>query len=73
MTSAIDSGQPQPIPPDSSFNCQMNRRMTTLADSGSDDELREMAEMEIAEAEEKLPGAERDMMIALIPPDPTDR
>jgi peptide chain release factor 1 len=43
-----------------------------LADAGSDAELREMAEMEIAEAEEKLPQAERDMMIALIPPDPTD-
>jgi len=43
-----------------------------LADSGSDDELREMAEMELAEIEEKLPLAERDMMVSLIPPDPTD-
>jgi peptide chain release factor 1 len=43
-----------------------------LADSGSDDELREIAEMEIAEAEEKLPIAEREMMISLIPPDPSD-
>jgi len=43
-----------------------------LADSDSDDELREMAEMEIAETEEKLPTAERKMMVALIPPDPTD-
>ncbi len=43
-----------------------------LSDAGSDDELREMAEMELAEIEEQLPAAERDMMIALIPPDPTD-
>jgi len=43
-----------------------------LADSSSDAELREMAEMEIAEAEEKLPIAEREMTVSLIPPDPTD-
>jgi len=43
-----------------------------LADAGSDEELREMAEMELADIGEKLPQAERDMMIALIPPDPTD-
>ncbi len=43
-----------------------------LADADSDDELREMAEMELAEVEEKLPEAEREMMISLIPPDPTD-
>ncbi len=43
-----------------------------LADAGSDGELREMAEMELAEVAEKLPQAERDMMVALIPPDPTD-
>jgi peptide chain release factor 1 len=43
-----------------------------LADSDSDDELREMAGMEIADVEENLPQAERNMMIALIPPDPTD-
>lgn len=43
-----------------------------LADADSDAELREMAEMEIADAEEKLPIAEREMMVALIPPDPTD-
>jgi peptide chain release factor 1 len=45
---------------------------TILADSTSDDELREMAEIEIAECEEKLPIAEREMMVSLIPPDPTD-
>lgn len=43
-----------------------------LSDSGSDAELREMAEMELADIEESLPQAERDMMVALIPPDPTD-
>ncbi|MDF7800515.1 peptide chain release factor 1 [Pontiellaceae bacterium B1224] len=43
-----------------------------LSDSDSDEELREMAEMELADVEEKLPQAERDMEIALIPPDPTD-
>jgi peptide chain release factor 1 len=43
-----------------------------LAEADSDDELREMAEMELAELEQKLPDAERDLMIALIPPDPTD-
>jgi peptide chain release factor 1 len=43
-----------------------------LADSDSDDELREMAEMELADIEEKLPLAERAMMISLIPPDKTD-
>lgn len=43
-----------------------------LADAESDDELREMAEMELAEIEEKLPEADHTMMIALIPPDPTD-
>jgi peptide chain release factor 1 len=43
-----------------------------LADAGSDAELKEMAEMELAEIEETLPQAERNMMVALIPPDPTD-
>ena len=43
-----------------------------LSDPASDDELREMAQMELVDLEEKLPVAEREMMIALIPPDPTD-
>ena len=43
-----------------------------LADSDTDDELKEMAEMELAEAGEKLPAAEKAIMIALIPPDPAD-
>ena len=43
-----------------------------LADSDTDDELKEMAEMELAEASEKLPAAEKAIMIALIPPDPSD-
>jgi len=49
-----------------------NESEAILADAGSDEELREMAEMELADIEEKLPQAERDMMISLIPPDPTD-
>ncbi|MFC1467162.1 peptide chain release factor 1 [Verrucomicrobiota bacterium] len=43
-----------------------------LDDADSDNELREMAQMELDEAEEKLPEAERAVMIALIPPDPMD-
>lgn len=43
-----------------------------LADADSDAELREMAEMELADVAEKLPIAEREMMVSLIPPDPTD-
>jgi peptide chain release factor 1 len=43
-----------------------------LADPDSDSELREMAEMELAEIGESLPKTEREMMVALIPPDPTD-
>jgi peptide chain release factor 1 len=43
-----------------------------LADSEIDAELKEMAEMELAEATEKLPVAEKAIMIALIPPDPAD-
>ena len=49
-----------------------NESEAILADAASDAELREMAEMELADIGEKLPQAERDMMIALIPPDPTD-
>ncbi len=45
---------------------------TILADSASDAELREIAEMELAETEEKLPIAERKMMVSLLPADPTD-
>jgi len=43
-----------------------------LADPRSEEELREIAEMELVETEEKLPIAEREMMVSLIPPDPTD-
>lgn len=43
-----------------------------LADVSTDAELREMAEAELADAEEKLPPAEKDVMIALLPPDPSD-
>ncbi|VGO15490.1 Peptide chain release factor RF1 [Pontiella desulfatans] len=43
-----------------------------LTDADSDAELKEMAEMELAEIEETLPKAEREMMVSLIPADPTD-
>jgi peptide chain release factor 1 len=43
-----------------------------LTDPSIDDELREMAETELAEAEKKLPVAEKSVMIALLPPDPSD-
>ena len=43
-----------------------------LADSESDNELREMAEMELIEVTEQLSIAERELMVALIPPNPTD-
>jgi peptide chain release factor 1 len=43
-----------------------------LADASTDDELREIAEMELAEAEEKLPESEKAVMIALLPPEPSD-
>jgi peptide chain release factor 1 len=43
-----------------------------LADASTDDELKEMAEMELAEAEEKLPEAEKAVMVALLPPEPSD-
>jgi len=45
---------------------------TILADAEADTELREMAESELAEAEEKFPAAEKEMQIALLPPDPAD-
>jgi peptide chain release factor 1 len=43
-----------------------------LADESTDAELREMAAAELADAEENLPGAEKAVKIALLPPDPTD-
>jgi peptide chain release factor 1 len=42
-----------------------------MAESG-DADLREMARAEQAELDTKLPKAERDLMIALLPPDPDD-
>ena len=41
-------------------------------DAASDPELKEMAEMELAELEAQLPDAEKEMRIALLPPDPQD-
>ncbi len=46
--------------------------LAILNDPESDEELREMAQAELEEAEIKFAEAERDVMIALIPPDPND-
>jgi peptide chain release factor 1 len=43
-----------------------------LDDAASDPELREMAQAELAEAEAKLPEAEKAVKVALLPPDPSD-
>src|SRR5439155_10177949 len=43
-----------------------------LADLADDDEMREMAALEIAEIEEKLPGAEEELKVLLLPKDPKD-
>jgi len=43
-----------------------------LCELGDDDEMREMAALEIAEIEEKLPTAEDELKFLLIPKDPND-
>jgi peptide chain release factor 1 len=43
-----------------------------LADPAADPELRELAEAELAEAEVRLPEAEKAVKVALLPPNPTD-
>lgn len=43
-----------------------------LSDASMDPELREMAGAELAEAEAKLPEAEKAVKVALLPPDPSD-
>ena len=43
-----------------------------LADLADDDEMREMAAIEIAEIEEKLPAAEEELKLLLLPKDPND-
>ena len=43
-----------------------------LADLADDDEMREMAALEIAEIEEKLPAAEEELKVLLLPRDPKD-
>ena len=43
-----------------------------LADMADDDEMREMAAIEIAEIEEKLPAAEEELKTLLLPKDPND-
>src|SRR5688500_10228731 len=43
--------------------------LVALAD---DDEMREMASLEVAEIEEKLPAVEEDLKLLLVPKDPND-
>jgi len=43
-----------------------------LADTADDEEMRELALAEIAEIEEKLPSAEEDLKVLLLPQDPKD-
>lgn len=43
-----------------------------LAANADDDEMREMAALEIAEIEEKLPAAEEELKLLLVPKDPND-
>ena len=48
-----------------------NRQLS--ADESAGSELREMARQEAADMEARLPAAERAVLFALLPPDPTDR
>jgi len=43
-----------------------------LFDAADDDEMREMATLEITEIEEKLPDAEEELKVLLLPKDPND-
>ncbi|HQU91823.1 MAG TPA: peptide chain release factor 1 [Pyrinomonadaceae bacterium] len=43
-----------------------------LADAADDDEMREMAQMEVADIEAKLPDAEEALKVLLLPKDPND-
>lgn len=43
-----------------------------LADDGTDDDMREMAQAELEEIEEKIPKAEEDLKLSLVPKDKTD-
>ncbi|MGI8495700.1 MAG: peptide chain release factor 1, partial [Pyrinomonadaceae bacterium] len=43
-----------------------------IVELADDDEMREMAEMEIAELQEKIPAAEESLRILLLPKDPND-
>lgn len=43
-----------------------------LYDMADDDEMREMAQLEMSEIEEKLPAAEEELKVLLLPKDPND-
>ena len=42
------------------------------AEAGTDAELRAMAEADLARIDAALPGAEKDLLVALLPPDPSE-
>lgn len=46
---------------------------TQLADDDSDEEIAELARTELAEIEAALPAAERELMVALLPPDENEQ
>lgn len=51
---------------------QIEEDRAMVSDSGSDEELRQMAQAELDEAEAALPAAEKALSIALLPPDPDE-
>jgi peptide chain release factor 1 len=51
---------------------QLDEARAMLEDTSLDPEMREMAELEAAELEEKLPAAEKQMQRTLLDPDPHD-
>ncbi|NKB23302.1 MAG: peptide chain release factor 1 [Kiritimatiellae bacterium] len=51
---------------------ELKENQTLLDDEQSDDEIKELARIEIEELQEKLPSTEKDFMIALLPADPVE-
>jgi len=54
------------------LRCEVQEQKALLADEQADSDLREIAAEEIGELETRLGDAERDLKIALLPPDPTE-
>lgn len=51
---------------------QLSETRQMLAGLGSADEMRELAELEISDLEERLPAIEKDLQLLLLPKDPND-